>query len=217
MTIYISPIVEGETEDKCLEPLLQRIWNEEIQSSMRLQVFSAIVSKRDQLLSDKHSQLLESVERAAIRLKSKLQRDVGSSGIVLLLLDAETDCPIQLANKLLSRCKRDDIQLACVLAMKMFENWIVAGASTLAGFNNLPDTLPACVNPEEVHGSVWLDKQMRLKDATRKYRKTDDAREFVRRMNLVDAHNNSRSFRKLCKELRSLLPPPIELTPETPT
>jgi hypothetical protein len=64
----------------------------------------------------------------------------------------------------------------------MLENWIVAGAATLAGVNDLPDVLPARDQFEERSGVAWLEHQLRSRHPTRKYKKTVDAAEFVRRM-----------------------------------
>jgi len=83
-------------------------------------------------------------------------------GMVLILLDAEKDCSKELGPRLLeaARKARSDTDIACVIAEKMFENWIVAGASTLAGINGLPDPLPPRDQFEERSGVAWLEKQL---------------------------------------------------------
>src|SRR6516162_418666 len=90
----------------------------------------------------------------------------------------------------------------------MLENWIVAGASTLAGVNGLPDPLPARDQFEGRSGAAWLEAQLRSKNKARKYRKTDDAEVFVRGMALQECQDNAPSFDKLCRELEARLPQP---------
>jgi hypothetical protein len=88
----------------------------------------------------------------------------------------------------------------------MLENWIVAGASTLAGVNGLPDPLPARDQFEERSGAAWLEAQLRSRNQARKYKKTADADVFVRAMNLQECRGNAPSFDKLCRELEARLP-----------
>jgi hypothetical protein len=91
--------------------------------------------------------------------------------------------------------------IACVLAKKMLENWIVAGASTLAGVNGLPDPLPPRDQFEDRKGAHWLEAQLRAKNRARKYRKTVDAKVFVQSLHLAECRQNSPSFDKLCRDL----------------
>src|SRR5205823_1816550 len=100
-----------------------------------------------------------------------------------------------------ARRARSDARIACVLAKQMLENWIVAGASTLAGVNGLPDPLPPRDNFEDRSGVHWLEGQLRSKDRARKYKKTVDAKEFVRFVDLSECRQNSPSFDKLCRDL----------------
>ncbi|MBP3957689.1 DUF4276 family protein [Gemmata sp. G18] len=137
-----------------------------------------------------------------------LRRERESKGVVLILLDAETDCPARLAPRLLTAAKalRSDLDITCVFAKQMFENWIVAGASTLAGVNERPDLLPPRPAPEDCNGAGWLDRQLRSKNKTRKYKKTVDADVFVRAMALQECRDSAPSFDKLCRELAARLP-----------
>jgi hypothetical protein len=90
----------------------------------------------------------------------------------------------------------------------MLENWIVAGASTLAGVNGLPDPLPARDQFEDRGGAAWLEAQLRSKNKARKYKKTDDAEVFIRRLALQECRDNAPSFDKLCRVLQARLPAP---------
>ena len=209
MTLYVAPIVEGHSEQQCLERLLQRLWLELLGRSERLQVLEPSRPKRDALIHPDGKALGGKVQEAFAKLSQKVRTDSDGRGLVLILLDAERDCPKELAPRLLesARKARSDADIACVLAKWMFENWFVAGASTLAGVNGLPDPLPPRNQFEDRSGVAWLTSQLRAKDATRAYKKRIDAETFVRAMNLSECRGNSPSFDKLCRELEKRLPP----------
>jgi hypothetical protein len=90
----------------------------------------------------------------------------------------------------------------------MLENWIVAGASTLAGVNGLPDPLPARDQFEDGNGVAWLKAQLKSRNKARAYKKTVDAPAFVQVMDLAECRGNCPSFDKLCRELEARVSPP---------
>jgi hypothetical protein len=208
MTLYIAPIVEGHTEQECLERLLHRIWLELLERSERLQVLEPSRPKRDAVVHPNGEVLEDKVQAAFAKLVRKIRNDRDGRGMILILLDAERECPMEVASKLLesARKARGDADVACVLAKWMFENWIVAGASTLAGVNGLPDSLPERDQFEDRSGVAWLTAQMRAKNASRAYKKRLDGAIFVQSMNLAECRANSPSFDKLCRELEKRLP-----------
>jgi hypothetical protein len=225
MTLYIVPIVEGHTEQGCIERLLQRIWRELLGQTERLQVEEPIRRPRDQLAHPNGLVLTGTMSIALIKLRSKAKKDTQARPLVLILLDAEGDCPKALAPRLLDVARKAlpaDVPVSCVLAKRMLENWIVAGASALEGVNGLPDNLkdklPARGQFEDRSGAAWLEAQLRSQNKTRKYSKTDDAKEFVREMALQECRANAASFDKLCQVLEAVLPlaPIAEPTPEPP-
>ena len=218
MTLYVAPIVEGQTEAGCVERLLHRIWTELLVAPVRLQVLSPSRCQRDALLKPAGTELPRKIEEANAKLAQCLRRDQHGRGLLLLLLDAEKDCPAELAPQLLvaAQAVRSDVDITCVLAKSMLENWIVAGASTLAGVNGLPNALPTRDNPEDGSGTAWLEKQLRLQNKTRKYKKTVDAEAFVRAMALQECRTNAPSFDKLCRELEARLQPPPPPQPDSP-
>lgn len=208
MTFYIVPIIEGQTEVNCIELLLQRIWSELMTFPDRLQVLPSTRGNRDALIDPAKPDLARKVEEAYVKLARQLRADPIGRGLLLLLLDAEEDCPAELAPKLLVAAKkvRSDADISCVFAKRMLENWIVAGASTLAGVNGLPDVLPARDRFEDRSGVAWLEDQLRSRHRARKYKKTADAKKFVRALKLQECRANSPSFDKLCRELETRFP-----------
>ncbi len=216
MTLYIVPVVEGQTEQGCIERLLHRVWHELLGQPERLQVVEPFRGHRDELVHPNGLVLTETVSRALVKLLSKSRKDSRARPLILILLDAEDDCPKALAPRLLEVARKAvpaRVPVSCVLAKKMLENWIVAGASTLAGVNGLPDTLPARDQFEERSGAAWREAQLRSQDKARKYSKTVDAEVFVRAMALQECRNNAPSFDKLFRELASWVSPPDEVAP----
>lgn len=219
MTLYVSLIVEGHSEaGGATERLLHRIWKELLVAPIRLQVLTPSRCKRDSFINPKHPEFGAKVEEASLKLTQRLRREQEAKGLLLLLLDAEKDCPVELAPKLLTAAQtvRGDIDITCVFAKQMLENWIVAGASTLAGINDLPDSLPTRDHPENGSGKGWLKARFGPPNLGRTYKETVDAKVFVEKMDLRECHQNSRSFRKLCKELEARLPPPPHEPPPPP-
>lgn len=203
MNVYVAPIVEGQTEQRCVERLLHRIWMELLQRPERLQVLEPFRGHRDSLVHPDGSVLSASVQKAFLKLQAKTRKDSEARSLLLILLDAESDCPAELAPRLLgtARQARPDATIACVLAKRMFENWIVAGATTLAGVNGLPDPLDPPDDPENHNGASWLEQQLRSQKQTRRYEKTVDAAVFVQKISLEHCRDRSPSFDKLCREL----------------
>lgn len=211
MTLYVAPIVEGQTEQGCIERLLHRVWHELLARPERLQVIEPFRGHRDSLVHPDGKVLTDTVGKTFLKLRAALRKEPEAQALLLVLLDSEGDCPATLAPRLLEVAKRAapaDIALACVLANRMTENWIVAGCSTLAGVNGLPNLLIPPPDAEVCSGAGWLESQLRSVNRARKYSKTVDAKVFVAAMDLEACRANSRSFRKLCKELESRIPPP---------
>ena len=210
MTLYVAPIVEGHTEDKCIERLLQRTWHELLGATDRLQVLPASREHRDKLVEPAGTDLVRKIEEALLKLRQRLKRDPAGRGLLLLLLDAETACPAELGPQLLTsaRTARTDADIACVLPNRMIENWIVGGASTLAGVNGLPDPLPERTQFEDGNGAAWIKARLKSQNKARAYKKTVDAPAFVQDMDLAECRANCPSFDKLCRELEARVPPP---------
>ncbi len=220
MTVYIAPIVEGHTERVCLERLLHRVWVELLTALDRLQVLPPSRGNRSSLARVGHPELELKVNEGGALLRRFLSRNADGRGVVLLLLDADDECPAVLGSQLLSRARaiRTDIDIACVLANRQFENWFMAAAASLAGVGKLPSDLVAVADPESGRGAAWLTEQIKRIDPKSVYKKPDDAVELAKAMDLVACRANSPSFDKLCRELEARLPapPPVASEPDVP-
>jgi hypothetical protein len=214
MTLFVAPIVEGETEERCIKAILSGIWRDLLHATDRepLAVLEPVPAHRSSLVKHNHPELDEMVERAFRVLRSRLRHSAADRGFVLLLIDADEDCPSTLGPQLLARARavRTDADIACVLAKRELENWFKAAAASLADVCGLPDDLTVPKNPEDGSGDTWLTRQMQRKDRRRKYTKPADAVEMVQRMNLQECRDNAPSFDKLCRELEARMPQPAD-------
>jgi hypothetical protein len=133
---------------------------------------------------------------------------VGPSGGVLVLLDADDDCPAQLAPALLNRAQsaRPDRRVSVVLAKREFEAWFLASAQSLAGnFGFLAD-MEAPADPEGVRGAKgWLSRH---RPRGHPYKETVDQAVLTSAFDIGRARKHSPSFDKFCREIEALLSPP---------
>lgn len=210
MTLYVAPVVEGHAETRCVERLLHRIWNEVLVAPLRLQVLPVVRGNRAGLVANGRSVLATKVREALTALSPALRKDRAGRGLVLLLIDAEEDCAATIGPDLRTRVRATagNIDATCVLAVRMLENWFKAAAASLAGVNELPADLTTPDDPEAGSGDTWLKEQFKRVRRNRTYKKTTDAPEFAKAMDLAECHRNSRSFRQLCKELGARVPAP---------
>lgn len=211
MTLFVAPVVEGETEELALGALLRRVWKEALGCLEEPRILEPFRGKRSQLGHTNGAVLATTVEKAYLKLCQATKHATDATALLLILLDADKDCPATLAPRLLRTAYTavpSNAHVACVLPNRTFEDWIVAGASTLGGVCGLPPTLQVPEESENGKGENWLIRQIRSQDRTTTYKKTDHALDLVRKMNLADCQQKSRSFRKLVSELEKRFPPP---------
>lgn len=205
MNVYVAPIVEGETEIRCIKPLLTRIWDELVRPAdgARLCVLEPAPANRSSIVRPQHPDLEKRIKYAQRQVIECRNRPDYRRGFVLLLVDADEDCPAALGPQLLRQAQavRADADIACVLAKRELENWFKAAAVSLAGKCGLPSDLTVPADPELGSGDAWLTEKMRSVDRKRKYTKPADALSLVEEMNLTECRDNSPSFRKLCREM----------------
>lgn len=189
MKPVIASIVEGQGDVSSVQKLIWRIAALETPGWL-FQTPRSIWSPRSTLL--RPGGLEHYVDLAAKH-----------GGGILILIDADKDCPRHLGAELLKRAQvaRSDLPLGIVLAKHEYEAWFLAAAESLRGLNDLPDGFSRPENPEGIRGAKeHMEKFMR-----RKYRVKSDQPEFTKRFDLDQAHHYSRSFRKCYKEVKRLL------------
>lgn len=163
------------------------------------------------------------VKRPVIVKPGELERHVelmadkvGAGGRILILLDADDDLACQLGPALLQRARavRPDRTIGVVLAVKEYEAWFLAAATSLRGQRGLPAELDPPPEPERIRDAKgWLSARMPIT-----YSPTRDQPAFTATFDL-DAARACASFDKCCREFAALLglPPAFPpLSPELP-
>ncbi len=151
----------------------------------------------------KREELQRAVELAA--------RKAGAGGAVLILLDANGDCPAELAPRLSgwARGQRGSFPLSVVIAKCEFESWFLASAVSLRGVHGLPADLEPPPEPEAIRSAKeWLGRRM-----PRGYSETVDQPTLAAKFDLAAAARSAPSFDKLRRDLQRLLgDPPVRAT-----
>jgi len=193
MTLNLGCIVEGHGEVAAVPVLLRRL-QQEYAPSVPLSVLRPFRVGRYKLV--KAGELERVVELVA--------RGLEPPGAVLVLIDAEDDCPKELAPKLLRRARqaRPDIPSGVVLAKHEFEAWFLAAIESLSGRRGLSDELSAVPDPEAIaDAKKWLTRNM---PGSRAYSETLDQPALAARFDLQLARQRSDSFDKCWREVERL-------------
>ena len=198
-TFRLACVIEGKGERSALPVLLRRIADELTGYTIRLEITTVHL---DRSKLTKAGELERAVQYA--------EKMAGTAGAILILHDADDACPVQLSAELRQRTARADRLISVVLANKEFEAWFIASADSLkekgyvTGVTDLPEE-----DPDSVRGAKqWLSS--RLHQGT--YKPTVDQPKLAAVFDLQEARRNSRSFRKLWREMELLLEPWISPT-----
>ena len=185
----IASIVEGYGEVSALPILLRRLASE-WRPGVAVNPLQPIRVRRDRFLNrddEFRRQLLLAAAKS------------GDDGWILIVLDADDDCPADLGQEIYRRAQQHIAhrQLSVVLANREFEAWFIAASQSLHGVRGF--TLP---HGEVIHAETPRDAKGWMRDRMRNgtYREILDQPAFTARIDLQQAFDNSRSFRKLCAE-----------------
>jgi len=189
----IASVVEGEGEVFALPKVLHRIAAE--LGVVGLQTPKPALIPRGKITCD------GGVERAVL---GEAKRVPGVGG-VLVLLDADDDCPAQFGPHLLARARasRPDKRIAVVLANREFEAWFLAAAPSLAGQHDFAAVFPAPVDSERPRDCKGLLTKARPKG--KPYKPIIDQRVFASLFDMKMARGNSPSFDKFYRDISWLL------------
>ncbi|MBK7877741.1 MAG: DUF4276 family protein [Planctomycetes bacterium] len=187
--IRIGCIVEGQGEVQAVPVLLRRMLYER-HAGVSFELLPPLRGKRSRLV------LPGELERAVDLLASL----VGPDGRMLVLLDADEDCPKELAPHLLGRARRarPDRCVEVVLATMEFENWFHAALTSLRGVRGLPMDVEDAHSPEMIRGAK--ERLVGLMG----YSPTIDQAALTARMDLERARR-APSFDKLCRAVEALI------------
>jgi hypothetical protein len=189
----IASIVEGHGEVEAAPILVRRI-AALIDPAIGVQVLPPLRVSRYKLV--KAGECERAVEYSA--------RRTGGRGGILILVDAEDDCPAELGPQLLQRARqtRSDLPIAVVLAKCEFEAWFLAAAESLRGKRGLPHDLVPPPNPEAIQGAKeWLSARM---TGGSRYRETLDQPALTNDFDFESARAAD-SFDKCLREVSALI------------
>lgn len=186
--ITVAPIVEGHGEVAALPILLRRV-GEWQTPDMPSRISDPIRVYKDRFLNRE-----DEFRRHLLLAASKC----GDAGWVLILLDADDDCPAARGGEILRRAQTviPHRRVSVVLANREFEAWFIAAAASLHGHRGftLENSADAACAELPRNAKGWVAKRM----GGTGYNETTDQPAFSARMDLQQAFDFSRSFRKLC-------------------
>ena len=192
----IVPVVEGAGDVAALPGLLTRILLEKY-------------NRADVIVAQGKSKVVAANGR--MKLESKLEQFLQHAhnkpecAAILVLLDADDDCPVTVANQLSQRCEqyRSICPVQVVYADRSYESWFLASLDTIRGQGDIPGTISIQTPVESINNpKQWLTEQMPSGQA---YKETAHQAPFSRLIDVELAYHNSRSFRRLCHALEQLL------------
>lgn len=193
--LTIVSVVEGEGELTALPVLLRRLLYRE-------EIWDADV--RRPFLVGRGRLVRQSGLEAAIEVVAR-GLPMPCHGGVLVVIDADDDCPATLGPDLLRRAEsvRPGLRVSVVLANREFESWFLAAAPSLGGRAGLPDGLEVPEDSETRRDCKgWLSHQ---RSDQGKYRPRADQATLADAFDLELAEKNSRSFRKFCQDVGYLI------------
>ena len=189
----IAAIVEGDGEVEAVPVLIRRI-GQEMSPLSPPTVLRPIRVGRQRIL--KAGELERYVGLAAVR--------AGDGGCILILLDANGDCPAEVGPLVRQRARAagPGCRIEAVLAKGEYESWLIAAAESVAGARGiLPDTSTP-EDPESIRGAKeWLRSQMRGSS----YRPTADQAALTARFDMALARRRSPSFDKMWRATAAFL------------
>lgn len=185
-------IVEGAGEVQAVPVLLRRI-------AETRGVFDLNVGVPIRVHRDKFIRRPEEFRRQVLLAVAK-----AGDGAVIVLLDADDDCPVELARDLAARVAEvaPHVRSSVVIAKHEYEAWLLAGADSLAGRRGLPDDFQAPPDAEAVRDAKgWLSQRIR----NGRYHEVSDQPALTAVLDIDAAVAGSRSFRKFVAECERAL------------
>jgi hypothetical protein len=187
--ITIAAIVEGAGEVAALPILLRRIngWRT---PDVLLQAPRPIRVHRDRFLNRD-----DEFRRHLLLAAAKC----GETGWILVLLDADDNCPAELGKTIQRRAETyvPHRRVSVVLANREYEAWFIAAAESLASQRGFAYKPADAIDAEATRDAKgWIKAHM----GHGRYQETTDQPAFSACLDLHQAFGRSRSFQKLCSE-----------------
>lgn len=188
----IASIVEGHSEVESVPVLLRRILNDLEKHTIK--ATRPIRVSRYKLVKDGE---LEKALNMVVRKRENV-------AAILVLLDADDDCPKELGPKLLERGRKTtDRPIAVTLAKSEFEAWFLGAKESLREVRGIKDSAIAPENPESIKGAKeMLTENM---EGSRSYNEVDDQPALAEEFNMNDTRKKCPSFDKFYRDVINLI------------
>jgi len=189
----LVPIVEGHAEVEALPVLMRRLLAEF--DRYEIGIARPVRVKRYQIVRPGE------LERACELAR---RRPEGCDAI-LLLLDADDDCPKEIAPGLVARARNSSagLPVAVVLAKSEFEAWFVGSLESLRGVRGVQETAISPESPEDIRDAKgYLSRQMAY---GRRYIEVDDQPAMAESFDLTSARQRCPSFDKFVRDVQGVL------------
>ncbi len=182
----IQPIVEGDTEVVTLPLLLRRL----IAEAGAYTVDIGYPVKRPRSLLSREDGVHEAVRLA------RLEPDCDA---ILIVFDADDDCPKDLAPGVQAWAQAAAARLPCYVVMpnREFEAWFLAAIESLRGTRGIRHDATSHPDPESKRGAA--EELRRRMTPNRTYSKRTDAAALIQALDLAEAHRRCRSFRRMVR------------------
>lgn len=189
--MVVQPIVEGQGDEQAVPVLLRDLtvvaeaWNVEIAKPHRRQ--------RNQLLQQAHLQ--NAVQVAAL---------TSGCGGILILFDADDDCPRECASQLEAWARDAVADLPCevVMANREYEAWFLASVESLRGVNGVRTDAVSHDEPERPRDAK---REMSARMEEGRYLPTVHQARLTAHLDFAAAYGRCRSFRRLVRAFGLLL------------
>lgn len=190
--MIVQPIVEGQGDEAATPVLLRRLVG--VAEAWEIQIARPHRRKRSLL-----------VQRDTLVSAIRVARLTEGCAAILVLLDADDDCPKELAPRLTqwAREAADPIPCEVVVANREYEAWLLAGIAPLLGTHGLladTEPHPAPEIPRDAKGQL----EARMSQAS-SYMPTVDQPRLTAGFDMPSAYRACRSFRKLVKAFGVIL------------
>ena len=192
----LAPIVEGDGEVKALRPLIYRI----IESSG-----GAVYPKIMPPYRAHWGSLVNRPEELERCAEIALLKG-GPAARLLVLLDADDECPAELGPQLRQRlaARFPDNPVSVNIADREYESWFIASAAAIA--NRIGAVSPP-TPPDNIAAIRDAKGWVRRHLAGGAYRETRHQPSFSTMIDVPLARRRSPSFNRFCRELERLLAP----------
>lgn len=174
-SFHLASIVEGHGEVQALRVLIHKLFPD-------WQVSTPIRCTKGEITEHKPRFV------SHLKLAQANIRENGADGLVLVLIDADDDCPAEISRRITPRVSQEiESPSLIAVAKRCYESWLIAGNTDFNGND------PECLN-----GKRWI------KQRDPRYNPRIHQPGYTSRLDIDLAIQRSRSFAYLCSRLKTL-------------